>query len=144
MIAIDTNVLVYARRREMPLHEPALQALRELAAGPAAWGLPGFCIGEYLRVVTHPRLFDPPTSRAEALRSVDTLLESPSVRLLAPGPRYWLLLREAIEEARATGNAILDAQIVAVCMEHGATTILSEDRGFERFAAIKPRRLASA
>ncbi len=141
MIAVDTNILLYAHRSEFPQHDAAVRRLRELAEGAAAWGLPVFVIGEFLRVATHPRVFHPPSTEFEATTSVTALLASPSVRVLSPGGRYWELLREAITDSSARGNLVFDAQIVAVCREHGAGTILSEDRDFRRFSGIAIRRL---
>lgn len=100
-----------------------------------------FVIGEFLRVVTHPRILDPPSRETAAVDAIGALLESDSVRVLSPGERYWALLREAVVEAGARGNLVLDAEIVAVCREHGATTILTEDRDFRRFPRISVRRL---
>lgn len=136
MIAVDTNILVYADRRESVLHEEALAALRSLAEGNEAWAIPVFCVGEFLRVISHPRVFDPPTPVSEALASLESLLSSPSVRLLAPGPRYLQLFWRALTDAAATGNLVFDAQITAVCLEHGARTLLTEDRDFTRFPGI--------
>lgn len=136
MIAIDTNILIYADRAEMPLHEPALEALRSLAEGSEAWAVPVFCLGEFLRVVSHARVFDPPTPVLEAMASLESLLASPSVRLLAPGEHYLTLLRRALEESSAHGNLVFDAQIAAVCLEHGASTLLTEDRDFARFRGM--------
>jgi hypothetical protein len=77
LIAVDTNVLIYAGRQELPQDAMALAILRELAEGNAAWALPVFCLGEFVRVVSHPRVFDPPTPPVEALNAIDALLESP-------------------------------------------------------------------
>lgn len=143
MIAVDTNVLIHADREEMPLHEQALAALRSLAEGNEAWALPVFCVGEFVRVISHPRVFDPPTPAIEALEAIEHLLASPSVRLLTPGPRYLPLLREVIERGGVNGNLVFDAQIAAVCLEHGARTLLTEDRDFSRFPGIDVRPLAS-
>lgn len=138
MIAVDTNVLIYANRGESGLHRAALKALRLLAEGDEAWAIPVFCIGEFLRVVSHDRLFDPPTPVAQALDSLDSLLASPSVRLLTPGDHYLRLLRDLIDESGVRGNLVFDAQIAAVCLEHGATMLLTEDRDFARFRKLTP------
>jgi len=98
-------------------------------------------IGEFLRVATHPRVLVPPSSEAAALGAIEALLGSPSVRLLSPGNRYWTLLSQLVTAAGARGNLVMDAQIAAVCLEHGATTILTEDRDFRRFDAVTVRRL---
>jgi uncharacterized protein len=136
LIAVDTNVLIYADRADMPLHRASLAALERLAMGREAWAIPVFCLGEFLRVVSHDRVFDPPTPVLEALSSLESLLESPSVRLLVPGESYLPLLRTMLEKSAARGNLVFDAQIAAVCLEHGATTLLTEDRDFGRFPGI--------
>lgn len=143
MIAVDTNVLIHADREEMLLHGRALDALTALAEGDAAWAVPIFCIGEFVRVVSHPRVFDPPTPAPEALEFVEALLQSPSVRLLLPGPRFLSLLRDCIEEGGVQGNLVFDAQIAAVCLEHGARTLLSEDRDFSRFSKMTVQPLTT-
>jgi toxin-antitoxin system PIN domain toxin len=141
VIAVDTNVLVFADRAELPKHRQALAALRELAEGRDAWALPVFCIGEFIRVVSHPRIFEPPTPATDAVAQVSALLESPSVRLLSPGRRYWDILAELIDDGGVAGNLVFDAQIAAVCLEHGARTLLTDDRDFARFPKITVRRL---
>jgi toxin-antitoxin system PIN domain toxin len=141
LIAVDTNILVFADREDTPQHQRALAELRRLAEGDEAWGLPIFCIGEFVRVVSHPRVFDPPTPPAEALQSIDALLESPSARLLLPGERFLGLLSRLIADGGASGNLIFDAQIAAVCLEHGARTLLTEDRDFRRFTALSVQTL---
>lgn len=132
MIAADTNILVYAHREEMPEHARAKEHLIRLAEGPSPWGLPVFCLGEFLRVVTHPRLFRPPSTIQQALAFVEALMESPAVRILGTDESYWTLLRAAIADSQATGNLVFDAQIAAVCVAHGAT-LLTADRDFARF-----------
>ena len=143
MIAVDTNILLYADREETPQHRAALRALRRLAEGHEAWAIPIQCVGEFLRVVSHDRVFQPPTPIGEALASIESLLASPSARVLVPGGRYLRILREVIERAEVRGNLVFDAQIAAVCLEHGATTLLTEDRDFSRFQGIKPQSLAA-
>lgn len=78
MIAVDTNVLVHAHREELPKHEPARARLIALAEGAARWAIPAPCLAEFLRVVTHPKLFDPPHTVDEACRAVEQILASPS------------------------------------------------------------------
>lgn len=143
MIAVDTNVLVHAHRGEMPLHTVALERLRSLAEGGTPWALPAFCIGEFVRVVTHPRVFTPPTELATALTFLERLLDSPSVRLLLPGPTFPTIFAEACRAGSVAGNLAFDAQLVAVCREHGVTEILTEDRDFARFETPTAVRFAT-
>jgi uncharacterized protein len=141
VIAVDTNILVYAHRSEFPQHEAALAALLGLAGGGAAWGLPVFVLAEFLRITTHLRVLEPPSDEPVAAAVVDRLLQSPSVRVLSPGERYWRLLRDLVLAGGVRGNAVHDAAIAAVCLEAGATEVLTEDRDFDRFAGIAVRRL---
>jgi hypothetical protein len=92
-------------------------------------------------VITHPRLFDPPHAVAEACEALERLLGSPSLRLLLPGERFWPLLAEAARSADARGNLALDAQIAALCMESGASALLTEDRDFARFPGLRVEHL---
>ena len=141
MIAIDTNVLVYAHRAETRLHAIAMTRLRNLVEGGAPWALPVFCIGEFVRVVTHARIFHPPTTLEPALDFLAQVLGSPSARLLVPGPTFPTLFAEACRDGNVQGNLAFDAQVVAVCREHGVSEILTEDRDFSRFEVPAPVRL---
>ncbi len=141
MIAVDTNILVYAHREELPQHAAARARLTALAEGDAPWAIPVFCLGEFLRVVTHPRLFDSPHTIDEACAALDRVLESPNVRVLHPGDRYWPLLAEAVRAADAAGNLVFDAQMAAVCRESGVSALLTEDRDFDRFPHLRTQRL---
>jgi uncharacterized protein len=141
VIAVDTNVLVYAHREELPRHRHARARLIELAEGPARWAIPVFCLGEFLRVVTHPRLFDPPFEIGEACEALDRVLSSPSLAVLTPGDRFWPLLSRAANDAHAIGNLVFVAQIVALCREAGVSALLTEDRDFDRFPGFSTVRL---
>jgi hypothetical protein len=100
------------------------------------WGLPVFCLGEFVRVVTHPRVLDPPSSLEEAWRAIEGLLNSPTLKVLYPGDRYPTLFHQALEAAQARGNLAFDAQIAAVCRERGSSRLLTLDRDFARFPGI--------
>lgn len=139
MIAIDTNVLVYAHRREFPEHEPARTLLEEAAQGQLAFGVPAVVIGEFLRVATHPRVLDPPTSRTDALAVLDGVLASPRARILTAIPPFWSVLRGFVDDLRLSGNAVFDAQIAAACLVNGFSTIVTNDRDFRRFDGLDVR-----
>ena len=141
MIAVDTNILVHAHREESPKHVAAHARVVSLAESASRWAIPVFCIGEFARVITHPRLFDPPYSAHEACEALTRLLASPSSTVLCPGPDYPALLVEAIREANAIGNLVFDAQIVALCREHGIVRLMTEDRDFDRFKDLRTERL---
>lgn len=139
MIALDTNILVYAHRAELPDHARAMSLLRRLATGGEPWALPWPCIYEFLRVITHPRVFDPPTSLDAALEEVEMLLRSPSVVTLGEGPSHARYLRRMVHGGRAAGNVVHDAHIAALALEHGAREVWTADRDFARFPGIEIR-----
>lgn len=133
MIAVDTNVLVHAHRAESPRHDRALFWLKHLAEGGVPWGLPVFCIGEFVRVVTHRAIFDPPSTVEQATSALAALLKSPSVRILNPADDWFDNFSLMLVSANAAGNLAFDAQIAAVCRAHGVDALLTEDRDFARF-----------
>jgi toxin-antitoxin system PIN domain toxin len=139
LIALDTNILVYARREECPHHAEAARLLRDLAEGDRPWALPWPCVYEFLRVITHPRVFDPPTDLDEALEDLDSLFESRSLTLLGEGPSHPAHLARAVREGRGGGNLAHDAHIAALAVEHGVREIWTVDRDFARFPGVKPR-----
>lgn len=94
-------------------------------------------------MVTHPRVFDPPSTMEEALEALAAFLASPSVRLLLPGDRFAALLVECLREGDARGNIAFDAQIAALCREQGIDRLLTEDRDFARFGKLRAVPLSS-
>ena len=143
MIAVDTNVLVYAHREELAKHEPAKRRLTELAEGAERWAIPVFCLGEFIRVITHPRLFDPPYTAEESRTALRRVLDSPSLRVLYPRHGFARLLTRAVVEADAIGNLVFDAQIVALCRQAGVSRLMTEDRDFDRFGGLATIRIGS-
>ena len=137
MRAIDTNVLVYAEVTSSQHHGRAMEILRELAEGPRPWAIPWPCVYEYLRVVTHPRVFHPPVPVARALADLDRILASPSVRLLSETARHAEIMGTLLGEGGASGNLVQDAHIAALCLEHGVSELLTGDRDFARFPGLR-------
>ncbi len=139
MIAVDTNLLVYAHRADGPFHEEARACVTSLAEGRAAWAIPWPSVHEFVAIATHPRIFVPPSSMTAALGQVTAWLESPSVVLLAETGDYWRELRDAATAGRATGPLIHDARIAALCRVHGVRELWSADRDFGRFPGLTVR-----
>jgi toxin-antitoxin system PIN domain toxin len=139
VIALDTNILVYAKREEAPHHARAKELLIEFAEGDPPWALPWPCIYEFLRVVTHPRVFDPPTRLENALDDLESLLQSPSLTLLREGPRHAAFMDRLLKAGQAAGNLAHDAHIAALVVEHGVSELWTADRDFARFPGIKVR-----
>jgi toxin-antitoxin system PIN domain toxin len=137
VIAVDTNVLVYAHRRDSEWHDRAAGCLRSLAEGRAPWAIPWPCVHEFLAIVTHPRVYDPPTPIAAALEQVDAWMESPSLFLIGESVEYWASLRTLVESGRIAGPKVHDARIAALCLSHGADALWTADRDFSRFPELR-------
>lgn len=136
MIAIDTNLLVYAHRRDTELHSVAVERLRGLAESGQPWALPWPCVHEFLAAVTNRRIWRRPSTLRAALDQVDAWLQSPGLNLLGEGPTHWDELRRLVEGGRASGARIHDARIAALCLEHGIAVLWSLDRDFGRFPSL--------
>ncbi|OGQ84074.1 MAG: hypothetical protein A3F90_14895 [Deltaproteobacteria bacterium RIFCSPLOWO2_12_FULL_60_19] len=137
MRAVDTNILVYAEIASSRHNQRARELLRELAEGSLPWAIPWPCIYEFLRVVTHPRVFHPPAPLEIALGDLKAVLDSPSLLLLTETPRHFKIMETILRDSGVTGNLIHDAHIAALCVEHGVTELLTGDRDFSRFRGLK-------
>lgn len=133
MIAVDTNILVYAHREESEWHAAAYAKLVELAEGRGAWAIPWPCVHEFLAIVTHPRIFSPPTPLAAAIDQVGAWVESPSLVLLAESDAHWRTFRDLLLNGKIVGAQVHDARIAALCLQHGVKELWSADRDFGRF-----------
>jgi uncharacterized protein len=136
VIAVDTNILVYAHREDSPFHEAAIERVAELAEGPAAWAIPWPCLHEFLAIVSHARIYAPPTPQAQAVGQVDAWLESPTLVLLTETAAHWPTLRALLVAGRVTGALVHDARVAALCRQHGVRELWSADRDFSRFAGL--------
>ena len=137
MIAVDTNILVYAHREDGPFHDAAFEGVRRLAEGPGQWAIPWPCLHEFLAIVTHPRIFDPPTPLDVALDQVSAWLESPSLSLLSEGADHWQALDELVRAGKVAGPKVHDARIAALCLQQGVRELWTADRDFSLFPALR-------
>jgi len=139
MIALDTNLLVYSHREDSPWHDTAYKLIEELAEDRSPWVIPWPCIHEFLAIVTHPKIFNPPTPLEAALDQVEAWLQSPSLLLLSEAEGYWDILRPALQAGRIIGPQVHDARIAALCQVHGIEELWSADRDFGRFPGLTVR-----
>lgn len=133
MIAIDTNVLVHSHRSDSPFHERAATMLGTLITSGAPWAIPWPSVHEFLSVVTHPRIWRPPTPLRTALDAVEAWLASPSLVMLAEADGYMGVLSDSVMRARIVGPRIHDARIASLCALHGVTELWTADRDFHAF-----------
>ncbi|MEK7703658.1 MAG: TA system VapC family ribonuclease toxin [Myxococcota bacterium] len=139
MIAIDTNILVYAHRPECPFHAQAKRCVEGLARSGQPFGMPVHCLIEFVGVVSHPRVWAQPSSARDIIEQVEAWLEVPALRLLAEDAEFWGSFRDALRTARPTGGAVHDARIAACCRYHGIRELWSADRDFSRYDWLHTR-----
>ena len=137
VIAVDTNILVYAHRADSLWHQRADEIISELAEGRSAWAIPWPCLYEFYAIVTHPRIYKPPTPPADASIQVGRWLESPSLTLLHEGDGFWETLGDVLTRSAVQGGAVHDARIAALCIRHGVKKLLTADRDFSRFSDLR-------
>lgn len=139
MIAVDTNLLVYAHRAEMPFHARARERIESLAQGTDRWAIPWPCAHEFIAVLTRPGVFKTPSSVESAFESLYPLAALPHCEFLAEGEGHLDTLRDLALAGRVAGPAIHDARIAAICIRHGVRELWTADRDFSRFPQIKVR-----
>jgi len=139
VIAVDSNILVHSHRTDSEWHSAAAAVLTQLAEGRAPWAIPWPCVHEFLSIVTHPRIFRPPTAIATAIDAVTAWIESPGLVLLGESEGYWQELHGLLDSSRVTGPRVHDARIAALCLLHGVSEIWTADRDFSSFPQIAVR-----
>lgn len=137
MIAVDSNLLIYSHREDSSFHTAARETIELLRHQSAPWAIPWPCVHEFIGIATHPGIYKPATTLAEALGFLDALFASPPLLLLAESPGYFGKLRDIATAAQLKGPRIHDARIAALCLHHGVSELWSADRDFSAFPQLK-------
>lgn len=137
MTAIDTNILVYLHRSDSPFHGAARKAFDDMLATGLPWAITWPNLQEFLAIVTHPKIYKPPTPLGVAMDVVESWLELPAMRLLGETGSHWPVLKRLLLAGQAAGPLIHEGRIAALCLEHGVSELWSLDRDFSRFPAIR-------
>jgi uncharacterized protein len=136
MRLVDVNVLVAAYREDAPGHKVCRDLIEAMISGSLPYGVSDHVLSGFLRVVTHPRIFDPPAPIEEAAAFADAYRSSANAVPVAPGSRHWGLFVNLCRHARAKGNLIPDAYLAALAMESGYEWVTA-DRDFGRFPDLR-------
>jgi uncharacterized protein len=137
VIAIDTNVLVYAHRREAREHEQAFELVRSYAEGSEPWAIPWPCVYEFFSVVTSPRIWGRSATAPEAAwRQLEAWFDAPGLRVLAETAGFRDVLADFVCRPRVRGQAVHDARVAAICVSHGVDTLFTRDRDFALFPEL--------
>lgn len=138
-VTVDANLLLYASDAASKFHERALETLRRYAEGSEILYVFWPVAMAYLRIATHPAVFDSPLSPSEARANMDALLSRPNVRAPGEDEGFWQTFRAVTEGAVVRGNLVPDAHVVALMRQYGLQTIISQERDFHKFEGIRVR-----
>jgi uncharacterized protein len=139
VIALDTNILVYAHRPECPSHGRAFSSIETLAASTTRWGVPLHCLVEFAAVVTNMRIWRVPSTPTHVRQQVEAWLECPRMQVLAEDESWWTMFCECLASGRASGGQVHDARIASCCRYHGVTELWTADRDFGRYPWLSTR-----
>jgi toxin-antitoxin system PIN domain toxin len=138
MLLVDVNVLVHAHREDAPDHRRYRSWLEALLRGEEAFAVSDLVLSGFLRIVTHPRVFDPPSSLEAALEFAEQVRSAPRCAVLIPGPRHWEIFARLCRRIGARGNLVPDAFLAALAIDSGSEW-MTADRGFARFPGLRWR-----
>lgn len=138
MILFDVNVLVYAHRKDADQHSTYLKWLEDTVNSDQPYGLFDLVLSGFLRVVTHPRVFNSPSPLADALEFAEQVRNQPNCVPIQPGPRHWSIFERLCRESSAKGNIVPDAYYAALAIE-AACEWITTDRDFSRFDGLRWR-----
>ena len=138
-VTLDANVLLYASDASSARQATAIRLLEQVATGPEIAYLFWPTIMAYLRIATHPAVFDRPLAADDAIANIEALLSRPHVRAPGEQPEFWRRYRSVAADARPTGNLVPDAHLVALMAENEVRTVWTHDRDFRRFQGIEVR-----
>lgn len=136
MILVDANLLLYAYHPRADQHAKSKAWLETALSGPDLVRFAWLTLWAFLRIATHPRVFERPLSTSEAEKAISSWLAQPVAGNLEPGERHWDILRGLVDDGQAVGPLVMDAVLAAIALEHGAT-VCTTDRDFSRFPGIK-------
>lgn len=135
---IDANLLLFARDATSPRHETASTWLEEVLNGTTRVGLPWMSLVAFVRIATHPRVYELPLSVSEAWDQVEEWLDAPASWIPEPTDAHRLVLGGLLGEHRVTGNLVSDAHLAALAIEHGVELCYA-DSDFARFDGLRWR-----
>ena len=137
MIAVDTNILVYAHRADSLRHERAKDRLTALLEGNRACAIPWPCVHEFLAIATHARIYQPPSSLDQALLALAAWTASPALTLIGEDSQHLAVLGALLRTGEITGARVHDARIAAICLAHSVETLWTADRDFSYFPDLR-------
>jgi toxin-antitoxin system PIN domain toxin len=134
---VDANLLLYASDQASPNSQRAVELLTGFAEGSELMYVFWPVLTSYLRIATHPSVFETPLSADDAMENVGRLLELPQVRSPGEDDGFWGVYRSVTQGMVVRGNLVPNAHVVALMHQYGVTTIWSRDRDLLKFEGIR-------
>lgn len=138
MIFPDVNLLIYAHNRRAPQHQKALDWWNRCLAGHDGVALAWVVILGFVRITTHPKIFERPMSVDQALGRVEEWLTLPQVQLVHPAQTHFQTWSSMLKQLGSAGNLTTDSHLAALAMERGLV-LHTTDADFSRFPRLKWR-----
>ena len=139
MMLVDTNVMVYAHRRDAERHPEYRDWMRALINGPEPYAVADFAVLGMVRVVTDRRFYREVASTiTDALAFADEIRNQPHAHVISPGPKFWSIFSNLCRQAEAGGKLVPDAYLAALALEHGCE-VVTTDKDFRRFPGLRWR-----
>jgi len=134
--ALDVNILLYASDADCTYHKQAKSFLEDCIKQEKLFCLGWPTVMSYLRIATHPSVFDRPLMPYEAMANIETLLNLPHTRFLSEEEGFWDIYRELTAGVPTRGNLVPDAHLAAILRLHGVKKLYTHDRDFLKFAFL--------
>jgi len=139
MIALDTNLLVHAHRRDASLHKKTMSSIGYLAEAPRPWAICYHSLIEFYGIVTQPRIWREASTAQQAIDQIHAWKESPTLRILSDTGASLEILEGLLLRGKVQASLVHDARIAACCLSHGVQELWTVDRDFSRFPELKVR-----
>lgn len=136
MIAVDSNLLIYAHRAAAREHGAAIRAIERAAADPRGWGFAVGSVFEFWHVVTHASSVGRPSTPDEARRFIANLERQGRARVWLPAPGFTDRVLDAATRLRIVGGRIFDLQLALTALDNGATEMWTHDAAFVRMGGL--------
>lgn len=132
---VDANLLLFARDRSSSFHDAASTWLTDALNGPVRVGLPWQSLVAFLRISTHPRVYETPLNTEEVLAQLKAWLSAPAAWVPRETDDHARILIDLIARYRPTANLVSDAHLAALAISHGLD-VYSADSDFARFPEV--------
>ena len=136
MLLFDVSIYLYAHREDLAHHRQVRDYLETCLSGSDVVGYAPLALSGFLRIVTHPKVFNPPTDLATAIEFCRSITDLPGLVPIVPQDSHWSIFSHLLRASGAKGNLVPNAWFAALAIEHGCTWVTT-DRDYARFPGLR-------